>query len=62
MIKVSAKKRTLEADGLIDRKVYAVVSPKVDYRLTDVGKSLLPLIDGVGADEYEECDDIPQEL
>ncbi len=41
---LSSTLRTLEADGLIDRKVYAVVPPKVEYRLTDIGQSLLPLI------------------
>ena len=41
---LSSTLRTLEADGFIDRKVYAVVPPQVEYRLTDVGKSLLPLI------------------
>lgn len=41
---LSSTLRTLDADGLIDRKVYAVVPPKVEYRLTEVGKSLLPLI------------------
>lgn len=41
---LSSTLRTLEADGLIDRKVYAVVPPKVEYRLTEVGQSLLPLI------------------
>lgn len=41
---LSSTLRTLEADGLIDRKVYAVVPPKVEYRLTEVGKSLLPII------------------
>ena len=41
---LSSTLRTLEADGFIDRKVYATVPPKVEYRLTDIGKSLLPLI------------------
>lgn len=41
---LSSTLRTLEADGFIDRTVYAVVPPKVEYRLTEVGKSLLPLI------------------
>lgn len=41
---LSSTLRTLEADGFIDRKVYAVVPPKVEYRLTEVGKLLLPLI------------------
>lgn len=41
---LSSTLRTLESDGLIDRKVYAVAPPKVEYRLTDTGQSLLPLI------------------
>lgn len=41
---LSSTLRTLEADGFVDRKAYATVPPKVEYRLTEVGKSLLPLI------------------
>lgn len=41
---LSTALKTLEADGLIDRKVYAQVPPKVEYTLTDTGRSLIPLI------------------
>ena len=41
---LSTTLKTLEADGLIDRKVYAQVPPKVEYTLTPTGESLIPLI------------------
>ena len=41
--------RTLEVQGLIDRRVYPVVPPKVEYTLTDKGKSLLPILDSLQA-------------
>ncbi len=41
---LSSTLRTLEADGLVERKVYPVVPPRVEYRLTDTGESLVPLI------------------
>ncbi len=37
--------KNLEADGLISRKVYAEIPPKVEYSLTALGKSLLPIIE-----------------
>ncbi|WP_369412511.1 winged helix-turn-helix transcriptional regulator [Mesonia aestuariivivens] len=39
--------RNLEADGLVSRKVFAEIPPRVEYQLTDIGKSLVPHISGL---------------
>lgn len=36
--------RELEAQNLIHREVFPIVPPKVEYSLTDLGKSLLPIL------------------
>ncbi|MBI5160440.1 MAG: helix-turn-helix transcriptional regulator [Micrococcales bacterium] len=37
--------RALERDGLVERTVHPVVPPRVEYRLTDEGRSLLSVTD-----------------
>ena len=39
--------RAMEADGLVSRKVYPEVPPKVEYSLTAVGRSLKPVMDAM---------------
>lgn len=36
--------KTLEADGLVARKIYPQIPPKVEYTLTEMGKSILPSV------------------
>src|SRR5581483_10723240 len=36
--------RELETDGLVQRKVYPVVPPKVEYSITKYGQSLQPIL------------------
>jgi len=36
--------RELEQDGIIGRKVYPVIPPKVEYHLTDLGNTILPIV------------------
>lgn len=36
--------KTLEADGLVARKLYPQIPPKVEYTLTEMGKSMLPAV------------------
>lgn len=42
---LSSTLKQLEGDGLIDRKEYPQIPPKVEYSLTERGKSLIPILD-----------------
>lgn len=37
--------REMESDGLVTRHAYAVIPPKVEYRLSDLGNSMRPVIE-----------------
>lgn len=39
--------RSMEAAGLVNRKVYPVIPPKVEYSLTETGYSLKPILDSM---------------
>ena len=39
--------RSMEADGIIDRTVYAEVPPRVEYALSEIGETLRPVIDAM---------------
>lgn len=53
---LTAQLRNMEESGLVHRKVYAEVPPRVEYSLTDLGKSLEPILDAMWAwgAEYKE--------
>lgn len=44
---LTANLRSMEESGLVYRKVYAEVPPKVEYTLTEIGYSLKPVLDAM---------------
>lgn len=41
---LSSTLKTLENDGLVSRKLYPSIPPKVEYSITDKGDSLIPIL------------------
>jgi DNA-binding HxlR family transcriptional regulator len=50
--------RSLERDGLIDRDITASVPVRVDYRLTQLGTSLLPVVAAIKLWAEQNMDDV----
>lgn len=55
---LTATLKMLEGDGLIHREVFPEIPPRVEYSLTEKGKSLLPLIDNLLSWASESMEDI----
>ena len=53
---LTSQLRDMEANGLVTRQVYAEVPPRVEYGLTDLGRSLKPILDAMWTwgEEYKE--------
>ena len=53
---LTAQLRDMEEKGLLTRKVYAEVPPRVEYTLTETGYSLKPVLDAMSAwgADYQE--------
>lgn len=58
---LTATLKTLEADGLVLRKAFPEVPPRVEYSLTDKGKSLMPHIDGLLSWAMDNMGDIMEQ-
>ena len=44
---LTAQLRDMEEKGLVSRRVYAEVPPRVEYSLTELGRSLKPILDAM---------------
>ena len=44
---LTAQLRDMESNGLVNRKVYPEVPPRVEYSLTELGQSLKPILDAM---------------
>jgi len=54
--------KQLEVDGLISRKQFNEIPPRVEYALTDFGKSVLPILDRICEWGKQFVQDKPKEV
>ena len=50
--------RGLERDGLVTRVVYASVPPKVEYSLTELGRTLVPILEEIRGWSEKNIEDV----
>lgn len=46
---LSTQLKALEEEGLVNRELFAAVPPKVEYSLTEEGRSLIPVLDAIAS-------------
>lgn len=53
---LTAQLRNMEENGLVHREVYAEMPPRVEYSLTELGRSLKPILDSmmIWGEEYKK--------
>ncbi len=44
---LSQQLRELEADGIVNRRLFPVIPPKTEYSLTQLGQSIVPVVDAM---------------
>lgn len=55
---LTSQLRQLEEDGLVSRKIYAEVPPRVEYSLTPLGQSLTPVLEQLEMWAKEHSDEL----
>ncbi|GAA0782016.1 winged helix-turn-helix transcriptional regulator [Hathewaya limosa] len=59
---LSNQLRELEEDGIVYRKVFPQVPPKVEYSLTELGMTLIPIVDMLYEWGKKRMDEIKKEI
>ncbi|MGX8237803.1 winged helix-turn-helix transcriptional regulator [Exiguobacterium undae] len=57
---LTAQLRELELNDIVHREIYQVVPPRVEYSLTDYGKTLIPVLNAINAWGEKHVDHLAQ--